>query len=479
MKLRGALSSGLLLALCSFTLDVMSPRISRAEEAGNVPPTTPTITTHVERIELDNGLEVLLLPDRSHPRVAVCVSYFTGLRDQRAGYRGLAHLTEHLMFQGSRNVGEDQFFQHLERSGATSRNATTDPDFTSYWEVVPSNRLATVLWLESDRMAYMLDHLNETTLDQQREVVLSEFRQEHRGSPLDRVNEIILRYVFPLGHPYHMLLDRPDDLRAIRIEHVQWFFQHWYRPNNARLAIVGDFEVEEARALVEQYFAGIRSSHQGRPERRAAAPFQLPGDRRVQFAAPVIMPEIRIYWPTPAYQRAGDAELDFAARLLGMGPLSRLHRRLVTESGLATSVAARQHSYELASFFVVRVILNRGQSHEAALQVVDEEIEHLSNETLDQELVAGSRYHFRSQLLLGNEDLANRAFRLAYLRSPLAEDRVYRIEDNLARYDRVDAEGVRRAIGEHLPTNRRVVMFIMPAPQAPHSGAVISNRVVR
>ena len=162
MKLRGALSSGLLLALCSFTLDVMSPRISRAEEAGNVPPTTPTITTHVERIELDNGLEVLLLPDRSHPRVAVCVSYFTGLRDQRAGYRGLAHLTEHLMFQGSRNVGEDQFFQHLERSGATSRNATTDPDFTSYWEVVPSNRLATVLWLESDRMAYMLDHSRST-----------------------------------------------------------------------------------------------------------------------------------------------------------------------------------------------------------------------------------------------------------------------------------------------------------------------------
>jgi len=328
-------------------------------------------------------------------------------------------------------------------------------------------------------MAYMLDHLNETTLEQQRSVVLSEFRQEHRGSPLDRVNEILLRYVFPLGHPYHTLLDRPDDIRSIRLEHIQWFFQRWYGPDNARLAIAGDFDVAEARALVERYFGGIRATHPQRPERRRPPDFELPGDRHIHFATPVIMPEIRIYWPTPAYQRPGDAELDFAARLLGMGPLSRLHRRLVTEGGLATSVAARQHSYELASFFVIRVILNRGQSHEAVLSTIDQELQRMSNETIEADMIDWSRYHFQSQLLLGNEDLANRAFRLAYLRSPLSEDGVYRIEDNLARYDRVNAEGVQRAISEHLPTNRRVIMFIMPSQDAPHSGAVVSNRVIR
>lgn len=449
-----------------------------AEEGRTVRGPEPETTTRVERIVLENGLEVLLEPDRAHPRVAVCVSYLVGLRDQPAGYRGLAHLTEHLMFQGSRNVGEDELFLHLERAGATARNATTDPDYTSYWAEVPSNHLATLLWLESDRMTSMLEHLNVTTLEQQRDVVLSEFREEQQGSPLGRTTEIMLRAVFPLGHPYHSLVDRPPDISAIRMADVQWFFQRWYGPNNARLAIVGDFDVEAARALVERYFGTIRASYPTPPQRRPGAEVQLVGERRIRFATPVIMPEIRIYWPTPAFQRPDDAELDFAARVLAIGPLSRLHRRLVTETGFATSVAARQHSYELTSFFVVRVVLARGQRHEDVLAIIDEEIERLAAEPITEEMAEWARYHFRSQLLLNEESLANRAFRLSYLRSPLAEDGIARIEDDLARYDGVTVDGVSAAVRHHLPRDRRAVLFVVPAPDAPHEGAVLSSEVL-
>ena len=157
--------------------------------------TTPPPPAHNLLIyTLDNGLEVVLRQDRSFPRVAVSVTYFVGQRDQPLGYRGLAHLTEHLMYQGSKNVGEDQYFVHLERAGGTDRNAQTGPDDTTYYQAVPSNHLPTVLWLESDRMAYMLQQLHQTTLDQQRSVVIRELREDEGHSPMSGLAEVIRRH---------------------------------------------------------------------------------------------------------------------------------------------------------------------------------------------------------------------------------------------------------------------------------------------
>src|SRR5580698_1984507 len=246
------------------------------------------ITLASRTTRLANGLQVVLHEDHRTPIVAVDVWYHVGSKDEAEGRHGFAHLFEHMMFQGSKHVPEDTYFRYLERAGASNVNGSTSEDRTNYFETVPRNRLELALWLESDRMGFLLDHVDQQTFAGQRDVVKNERRQNYENAPYGLVVKYVDEALFPPSHPYHHLtIGSPADLDAATLADVRRFFRTWYVPNNATLVIAGDVE------------AGVE------------------------------LPRVVISWPTPPFFAAGDAELDLLARVLSAGKTSRLYKRLV------------------------------------------------------------------------------------------------------------------------------------------------------
>jgi zinc protease len=220
-----------------------------------------------ERFVLPNGLEVILHEDHRTPIVAVNVWYHVGSKDEPAGKNGFAHLFEHVMFQGSKHVAEDTFFKYLERAGASDRNGTTNTDRTNYFETVPSNELALALWLESDRMGWLLDHANQETFKSQRDVVKNERRQNYENAPYGLVIQFIREALYPKDHPYHLLtIGTPQDLDAATFEDVTAFFRTWYLPNNATLVVAGDIDPKAAKELITQYFGSVPRGRDPKPK---------------------------------------------------------------------------------------------------------------------------------------------------------------------------------------------------------------------
>ena len=297
---------------------------------------------------LANGLDVLLHEDHACPIVAVNLWYHVGSKNETPGHTGFAHLFEHLMFEGSQHHDKG-YFQPLQGAGA-SLNGSTNADRTNYWEVVPSNALELALWMESDRMGFLLPALTEAKFSNQRDVVLNERRQNYENRPYGLAPMAMLAALFPPDHPYHWTtIGEIADLHAATLDEVREFFSTYYHPANASLAIAGDIDPDEALDLVRAYFedlppgpAGRAGAARGRhARRRDAAPAR--GSRRAAAA-------LHLAWLTPAMFAAGDAELDLAADLLANGKTSRLYRRLVFEERIATDVSAAQNSREIAGF---------------------------------------------------------------------------------------------------------------------------------
>src|SRR5262249_25616072 len=266
---------------------------------------------------------------------------------------GFAHLFEHVMFQGSKHVGEDLFFKYLERVGASEHNGTTNSDRTNYFETVPSNQLEMVLWLESDRMGFLLDHVNQDTFSSQGDVVKNERRQTYENAPSGLVRQFIRAAVSPADHPYHLLtIGTPEDLDRASLDDVKTFFRTFYLPNNATLVVAGDFDKARAKALVEQYFGPVVRGG-APPVHRTPMPVKLSRETRLGVDAAVELPRIYVTWASPPHFAPGDAELDALARVLTGGKSSRLYKRLVYDMQIAQDVSASQSSSELASEFEV------------------------------------------------------------------------------------------------------------------------------
>ena len=221
-------------------------------------------TLDFEKYKLPNGLDVILLEDHRLPLVAVNIWYHVGPANERPGLTGFAHLFEHMMFEGSRHVGVKEHIRYLEAAGATEINGTTDFDRTNYFETVPSNQLELALWLESDRMGFLLDKLDARNLENQRDVVRNERRQSVESMPYGLVQEEVFHQLFPREHPYYAsVIGSHADIEAARLQDVRDFFRLYYAPNNASLAIVGDIDPEQTRALVGKYFGPIPSGPAG------------------------------------------------------------------------------------------------------------------------------------------------------------------------------------------------------------------------
>jgi zinc protease len=331
---------------------------------------------------LPNGLRVLLHEDHTVPIVGVELFYHVGSKDEVPGKTGFAHLFEHLMFKGSRNVADGEHFQRINEAGGTL-NATTNRDRTNYFEVLPSSFLERALFLESDRMAHLLDGLTQATFDNQRDVVRNERRQNYENRPYGRAHRPLVEALFPPDHPYHWLTigDHADLMRAT-IDDVRAFFRKHYRPGNATLAIAGDLDPAETRRLVEKHFGPIPSDPtdpQKPPslERSTRPPVRMPppltSEKRIDLDDQVSLERVTLAWlSAPAFQ-PGDAAYDLLGLVLGP-TAGRLQRRLVHELQLAQNVSVEQNGALLAGDFEITVTVARGHTADEVVAIIDEEL---------------------------------------------------------------------------------------------------------
>ena len=321
---------------------------------------------------LDNGLDVIVHEHRELPMVAVNVWYHVGSKNERPGRTGFAHLFEHLMFEGSEHYNQG-YFHPLQQAGGTL-NGSTNPDRTNYWEVVPTGALDLALWMESDRMGYLLPALTKEKFENQRDVVLNERRQNYENRPYGLAGVAISAALFAPEHPYNWLtIGSAEDLRAMQLDDVREFFATYYQPANASLSLAGDIDTETAFALAQDYFGDLPAGPVPSP---VLAEASLAGSQRLLLEDRVELPRLYIAWHSPAMFAAQDAELDLAADLLSHGKTSRLYQLLVYEKQIAADVVAYQHSREISGVFQIASTAKPGVSlqdlYDAIMGVVEE-----------------------------------------------------------------------------------------------------------
>jgi predicted Zn-dependent peptidase len=408
--------------------------------------------------------------------ISVNLWYAVGSSQDPPGRNGFAHLFEHMMFQGSKHVPEDAYVRFLEQAGATDRNAATGDDYTKYFETVPSNELELALWLESDRMAFLLDHLDQKTFENQRNVVKNERRQSYEDRPYGFCVKILSEQIFPLAHPYHRItIGEASDLDSASLQEARAFFQTWYVPNNATIVISGDVDSNAAFALVDKYFGPVVA--RPLPPRPALPPVRLERETRVEVAANVELPAVYMAWPTPAFFGEGDSDLDLLAVILAGGESSRLYRRLVHDLAIAQSVSASQGSRKLASMFVIDAKARPGHSADELLKIIDEELARIVDGGITKEELDRARNQALTSNVFGLERGLSRADRInLYVLN--TGDPTYLAKD-LARYQSATVDSVRRAAIAYLPLARRVVQRVTPNRRAPFAGAIVGKTEAR
>ena len=331
-----------------------------------------------EMFRLPNGLTVIVHEDHSAPIVSVNCWYHVGSGRETPGRTGFAHLFEHLMFEGSKNVPEGAFDRWLEAVGGDN-NGSTSNDRTNYWESAPANALEVPLFLESDRMGFLLDAMSPEKVDGQRDVVKNERRQGVENQPYGRVEDLLPPALFPKEHPYSWpVIGSMTDLSAASYQDVVDFFKTWYGPANASLVVAGDVDAREVRRLAEKWFADVPRSEPVEPI--VPRPVVLREEKRLVLEDKVQLPRLYLAWVTPPAFAPGDAPLDAVAAVLSSGKNSRLYKRLVYELQVAQDVAAYQGSNALASTFTVVVTARAGHGLEEIRRLVDEEIARLASE---------------------------------------------------------------------------------------------------
>ena len=441
-------------AFITLALASLAPLHAQAPAAKPAPLQIPELK--FERYKLDNGLEVILSEDHRLPLVAVNLWYHVGPANETAGRTGFAHLFEHMMFEGSKHVPGSSHFHFLEAAGATDINGTTDFDRTNYFETLPSNQLELALWLESDRMGYLPDKLDQANLSNQQDVVRNERRQTTENTPYGIAEEAIFHNLFPHGHPYYAdVIGSHADIQAARLEDVRNFFKLYYAPNNASLAIVGDIAPAKVRQLVEKYFGPLKSGPEV-PRVKVTTPPISP-ERRVIVQDNVQLPRVYLAWLTSPIFKPGDAEADIAASVLGGGKSSRLYKKLVYEKQLALDVAVEQQSLMLESVFQVQATARPGVKPEDLEKAINEELDafRASGPTAEEltRAVNGIETGTISRLELfdGVANLFNRYNH--YLGTPdfLAGD--------MARYENATRESVQVFAEGQLNPNHRVVVY--------------------
>ena len=431
------------------------------------PPADPQIAH--EKYVLANGLEVILAPDSTVPIVAVNVWYHVGSGYEVPGKTGFSHLFEHMLFQGSKNVGEDRHFEVLKNIGAGDVNGTTNPDRTNYFESVPSNQLETALWLESDRMTHLLELLNKRSLDNQIEVVRNERRQRYDNVPYGKARFALYEAMYPEGHPYRYLtIGRHEDLTSASLDDVIAFWKTWYVPANATLTVAGDFDAAAIKPIIEKWFGSLPSSK--KPTVVAIPAPQPRAERRTIDDGFAKLRQVTWAFHSPGNFGPGDAELDVLASALGAGGTGRLYKILVHEQQLAQSVSVFQNGSGFSGMFVVTVTLQTGADLAEVERIVGAELARVRTEPIADAEIRRAVGQREAQVIWSLEGLMVRANILQSYNHYLGDPD--RISFDLDRYRNTSADGIRAIAASVLELDRAVVIVTMPAagPAAPSTG---------
>jgi zinc protease len=429
---------------------------SAARTAG---PAIPPLT--YERYALPNGLDVILHEDHSVPLVAVNTWYHVGSSDELPGRTGFAHLFEHLMFMGSENVPTGQFDILLENAGAENNGSTTE-DRTNYYEVLPSNALPLALWLDADRMGWLLPPMDQEKLDLQRDVVKNERRQSYDNQPYGRASETIGAALFPADHPYSWpVIGSMTDLSAASVEDVKAFNRKWYAPNNATVVIAGDFDKAQAKQLVEKYFGPIPRGPAVQ-HRTSVPPITLQKDTFLVLEDRVQLPRVYYAWESPRIYSPGDAELDLIAHVLAGDKSSRLYKRLVYEMQIAQDVTAFQDGMRLDGEFEIRFTPKPGQDPATLAKIVDEEIARLLKDGVTDRELQAAKNSFLAGFLDGMASDLGKSDQLNQYAYFLGEPNSVQFDAD--RYTRATAADLLRVARERL-TKPKVVLTVVPQGQ--------------
>jgi zinc protease len=441
-----------------------------APRAGSPPPAAqsapaPARLLPFELFRLENGLTVIVHEDRTNPIVGVHVQYDVGAKDEKPGRTGFAHLFEHLMFQGSQNVPKGEGDRLVDAAGGQQNGSTSD-DTTQYWQEVPSNALEQMLFVESDRMGFLLPTLTQEKLDNQRDVVRNERRQNYEMPPYGLAFEKLRANLWNPEFPYHWLpIGSHEDLQAATLEDVKEFFTRYYGPENAVLAIAGAVDAARARALAEKWFGAIPGK--APPAHQKPAPVPLSAEKRVVMEDRVQLPRLYVAWQTPKEYAPGDAALGLAGQILTSGKSARLVKRLVMDERIAQSVFAGQMSQALASMFLVVATPKPGVSLERLERAVDEEIARLAATPPSDEELQRAKNKLEAGAIFGLEPVGGFGGRAATLAGYYLTtgDPGY-LEEDLERFRRVTPADVSSAVRESLRKDARVVLGVVPRPGA-------------
>ncbi len=408
---------------------------------------------------LENGLTVVLHQDKSDPLVHVDVTYHVGSGREDIGKSGFAHFFEHMMFQGSENVEDEQHFKLITESGGTL-NGTTNTDRTNYFETVPSNQLEKMLWLESDRMGYFLDAVTQEKFEVQRETVKNERGQNYDNRPYGLLRERLNEAMYPEGHPYSWLtIGYLEDLDRATLADLKKFFLRWYGPNNAVITIGGDFDEEQTLEWVKKYFGPIPAGPA--VEDPVYETVTLDADRYISMEDNVAIPLIYMAWPTVHVNHPDEAPLDVLMSILGSGKTSLLYKNL-EKDGVAVNTGAGHGCSELSCLFTLFALPNpqRGKTLADIEYILRASLEEFETRGVEDDDLTRVKADIVSGKIYGLESVSGKVSQLAYYETFRGSPNG--ITDDIDRYENVTKSDVLRVYDQYIKGKPAVVLSIVP-----------------
>jgi zinc protease len=416
------------------------------------------ITTH----ELPNGLKLVLAEDHSRPVINLQVWYHVGSKDERPGRTGFAHLFEHMMFRGSKNVGPEEHMRLVSQAGGQV-NAYTAFDQTVYWESFPSNYLDRMLWLEADRMSSLA--ITDTTFQKEREVVKEERRLRYENPPYGMLFERVLNALYQ-QYPYkHLPIGSMEDLNNATTADVQDFFNTYYVPNNATVVIVGDFDSRSAIAAATKYFGPIPRSKNPVPRVMATEPQQTELREVNAEIANAPLPVVVKAYHMPPFGHPDSYALDLASQILSAGQSSRLYKKLVYEDQSALAAQGQSQLLEGPSFFFAYGIINQGKDVKVVAEGLEAALERMRKEPVSADELAKAKQQVTSHYIIGRQRMQQKADALGHLAVLLGDPALYNTE--LDKYRKVTAADIQRVCAKYLvPSNETRVWITAAKPAA-------------